>query len=262
MSGEITDISIRGKELSDWASDYFDSVEFPEFDWSAVNSSDPLEGHYIAGPGSTIGVSIANNLRTITASGSGGDLFFGREGRSIVDGGGGTDTYVFLGHRDDYVISGSYPSITISGAGAFDTLTSVERLNFSNGTLAIDIDGNAGQAYRLYQSAFDRAPDVSGLKFWINKLDNNNGLSWVADRFIDSDEFTIRYGESASNADFVNSLYQNVLDRDGDEGGIAFWNEKLDTGEFSRTDVLIRFSESEENIVGVAPDIQGGIWLW
>jgi hypothetical protein len=34
--------------------------------------------------------------------------------------------------------------------------------------VALDVDGAAGQAYRLYQAAFDRAPDKNGLGYWIN----------------------------------------------------------------------------------------------
>ena len=33
--------------------------------------------------------------------------------------------------------------------------------------LALDINGTAGQVYRLYQAAFDRKPDLVGLGYWI-----------------------------------------------------------------------------------------------
>ena len=49
---------------------------------------------------------------------------------------------------------------------------SSERLTFSDANIALDIDGNAGQAHRIYKAAFDRAPDLGGLGFWINTLDN------------------------------------------------------------------------------------------
>ena len=37
----------------------------------------------------------------------------------------------------------------------------VERLDFSDAHLAFDVDGNAGQIYRLYKAAFARTPDLS-----------------------------------------------------------------------------------------------------
>jgi hypothetical protein len=45
-----------------------------------------------------------------------------------------------------------------------DTLIGFKRLEFTDGTLALDVDAGdtAGQAYRLYQAAFARTPDMSG----------------------------------------------------------------------------------------------------
>lgn len=247
---------------------YFDSIEFPKIDWPVFEGPKS----YTLGSGSTsasqsISTSTINgssySVRSLTISGHGNDTIFSLTGRSTIDAGGGVDTLVLTAERAAYQvqITGAGAIVTGAATNSIDTISGVERLQFTDGTLVLDTSGNEGQAYRLYQSAFDRAPDLDGLKYWIGVLDEGNGLSYVADRFIASDEFTIRYGENVSNTAFVDALYHNILDRAGDEGGVAFWNEKLDSGEFSRTDVLIRFSESEENIVGVAPDIAGGIWL-
>jgi hypothetical protein len=53
-------------------------------------------------------------------------------------------------------------------------------------------------------------------------------------------------------------LYNNVLDRDPDQGGYDFWLNALSNGA-SRETLLIDFSESKENIANVAQLVVNGI---
>jgi hypothetical protein len=52
-----------------------------------------------------------------------------------------------------------------------------------------------------------------------------------------------------------------VLGRDADPAGLAGWQARLNDGSWSRTTLLIGFSESPENISKVASAIANGIWL-
>jgi len=56
----------------------------------------------------------------------------------------------------------------------------------------------------------------------------------MASGFTNSAEFVELYGENNSNDDYPNLLYNNVLDRNGDAGGHAFWLGHLDAGTVSR----------------------------
>ncbi len=113
-----------------------------------------------------------------------------------------------------------------------------------------------------YQAAFNRTPDKAGLSGWVYAVDNG---SWnfrdVASYFAASDEFRSLYGSNISNSQFVARLYQNVLHRDGDPGGFAYWLGRLDSGSATRGDVLLLMSDSPENKAGVAAAISDGIWL-
>ena len=149
--------------------------------------------------------------------------------------------------------------ITIHGPGwDFDNV-GIDRLQFQNGTLAFDFDGTAGESYRIYQAAFDRTPDNAGLSYWIQSMDAGKSLLEVAAGFVASAEFAAVYGANSSNESFVSKLYENVLGRAGEAAGISYWQGELDGGA-SRAAVLAGFSESGENITGVAPAIADGIW--
>lgn len=195
--------------------------------------------------------------------GAGNDYIDAGSGQNVIDGGEGTDTAAFASDRASYQFNRGNNNITVAHnlGQEFDTVINVERLQFTDGTLAFDMDGNAGKAYRLYQAAFDRTPDASGLGYWIGVLDDGASLNSVASRFIGSDEFKNLYGHDVSNAQFVDKLYWNILDRAGEEGGKSFWTSELDSGHRSREQVLADFSESNENVVGVAPSINDGIWF-
>ncbi len=139
-------------------------------------------------------------------------------------------------------------------------LINTERLEFADYTLALDLDGTAGQVYRLYQAAFDRQPDFDGLSNNVGFVDDGMGMRTLAQHFAASPEFRWLYGENSSNSTFINAVYENVLDRAPDGGGWQYWNGQLEAG-MSRGEVLLRFSDSAENVALVAPNIESGIWL-
>ncbi|MEM6939980.1 MAG: DUF4214 domain-containing protein [Pseudomonadota bacterium] len=204
---------------------------------------------------------------TLAALG-GDDVLEGLAGNDTLDGGVGLDTAIFTGARASYDLSFldgtkrvAVSDLAMSRDGS-DTLIDVERIAFSDGALALDIDGKAGEAYRLYQAAFDRIPDDPGLTFWIDAYDDEAvTLVEMAGYFIASAEFETLYGapSAVSENAFITLLYNNVLDRDPDQEGFDFWAEQAAQG-LGRAEILQYFSESDENVANVASDISGGIW--
>ena len=202
-----------------------------------------------------------DSVAVVTLTGSTGrDKLEGTAGNDKIDGGAGIDTAVFSGTWDTHALTKTSSGWTVSSSSdGTDSLANVERLQFSDKTIALDIEGNAGQAYRLYQAAFNRTPDVSGLTFQTHTLDDGWGLSAIAKNFIDSPEFSSTYG-SLDNTQFVTQLYQNVLHRVPDASGLQYHVDHLNQG-WARENILVGFSESPENQVAVIGVIQNGIEL-
>lgn len=82
-------------------------------------------------------------------------------------------------------------------------------------------------ATTLYVSLFRRAPDKGGLDYWTEKLQGGLSLRDAIGYFLDSNEGKSLYGTNTSAATFVDSLYQNVLNRTSDAGGSEFWQGRL-----------------------------------
>jgi hypothetical protein len=178
---------------------------------------------------------------------SGNDHISMAGGGNIVDGGTGIDTAIYSGKQGDYTVVAFGDTISVSTTGlATDALLGVERIKFSDATVAYDVNGNAGQAYRLYEAAYDRTPDQVGVSYWINAMDHGTTLKSVAQAFVTSGEFKAVYGANPTAAQVVNAFYTNVLGRGADSAGLDYWAGKMNAG-MSLADVLVSFSESAEN---------------
>jgi Domain of unknown function (DUF4214) len=231
--------------------------------------------------------SLAVGARDDGMGGHGGnDTFYGYGDaglrHDIIDGGDGIDVSVYRGTRREYTItrsnnlwdfetrtptkSGYLIVDSITDRDGEDDLIAVERLRFSDASLALDTTGIAGKAYRIYKAAFDRTPDGGGLGYWIAQMDKGMDVVEVAARFIDSPEFRALYGQNPSITEFLTKVYTNVLDRAPDTAGLAWWiNEMKTNPSKSWQKVLADFSESPENQTVVASLIGNGItytpWL-
>lgn len=201
----------------------------------------------------------------ITGNGA-ANVITGGGGNDQINGGGGIDTAVFQGARSGYTVTLSSASAIVSsrsGAEGSDTLNSIERIIFSDSSVAIDLSGTSGMAYRIYKAAFNRDPmngDKSGLGYWIGQMDRGMNLQEVSARFIDSNEFRSLYGSNPSNADFLTKVYQNVLGRQPEAEGYNWWLNQLNTNpEKTKSKVLSDFAESPENQTGVLSLIGSGI---
>jgi hypothetical protein len=142
-------------------------------------------------------------------------------------------------------------NVIVAGAAGAETLSHVDRVLFADSALAFDFAGIGGQAYRIYQAAFNRTPDQGGLGFWINAMDHGSTLKSVTEGFVASNEFKTLYGANPTNLELISKFYENVLHRPGEAAGIQFWVGVLDQHAASVVDVLMGFSESPENQAGL-----------
>jgi hypothetical protein len=204
---------------------------------------------------------------------AGKDKFYDTNANSAaaqIDGGLGIDTSVYSGSSSQYKVSALVNQafeVKLSASNSAapkvnDTLSNIERLKFTDTNIALDIskDQTAGSGYMLYKAAFNREPDVGGLGFWISKMDGGMSYDTVAQNFVNSAEFKTAYGGSNPSVNtLVTKLYNNVLIRNPDGGGLAFWQEKLTTGGWTVANVLGYFATSAENVTNVTPLIANGI---
>ncbi|MBC3919048.1 DUF4214 domain-containing protein [Undibacterium sp. CY18W] len=187
------------------------------------------------------------------SGGGGNDTIDGADGKDLVQCAGNISNYTVTKSGNDYIVKDK------TGAEGTDLLKNIELIKFDDHYLSFETAGIAGQAYRLYQAAFDRKPDLAGLGYWINDMSNGSSLTTVASGFFSSPEFQKLYGKSPSNTTLITNFYQNVLHRAPDKAGFDYWLNSLDTGKISAAGALASFCESAENQALVIAAIQNGI---
>lgn len=217
--------------------------------------------------GSAAGERLQGDARSNVLYGKGGnDILFGGPGNDLLFGDDGIDAAEYAGKMADYAWRPSAGTLLMSDlrAGSFDhqdQLIGIERLLFSDRAFALDTGLNeiAGQAYRIYRAAFDRAPDEAGLGFWMAAMDRGASLVEVARGFTASREFAALFGTAPTNAQLVAQLYKNILHRAPDKAGYDYWLDALDRKIVDLPTVLSQFSQSRENVDAVAELIANGV---
>ena len=127
-----------------------------------------------------------------------------------------------------------------------DTLTGIaEDLGGLGENPALEIAQNVTL---FFTELLGRAPADAGLNHWIDAAQTGFDLNKLAGSFIDSLEFESKFGDTDSlgNRSFVETLFEDVLGREG-ANGIDFWSGELDEGVRSRDEVVVAFVISEEN---------------
>ncbi|MBU2993858.1 DUF4214 domain-containing protein [Octadecabacter sp. 1_MG-2023] len=139
--------------------------------------------------------------------------------------------------RDDFMIGNAGNDVLSGGYG--DDLIFGDKLPIGY------FSEDGASVYRLYQATLGREPDANGHQNWTTRVATDElSLLQAANGFVNSTEFQNTYG-ALENADFVNLLYQNVLNRDADDTGLARWVGDLEDG-LSRAQVVLGFSNSGE----------------
>ncbi|GAB3369003.1 DUF4214 domain-containing protein [Massilia agri] len=241
----------------------------PDGKWTIASTPLP-DGSYVAAAASVDkagnATSASTRMEFVIAStdnqtgGDGNDTFIVGAGDNAIDGGAGRDTVVYAGSMADYTIKRSvwgFNVTTKSPSEGTDALINVERIQFSDGYKALDVDGLTGQIFRLYEAALGRPAEPTGLGYWMQRMEKGASLVEIAHEFTWAPEFKEKYGSNPNDADFLRQLYLNILDREPDPDGYAYWVGRIDDS--SREQIMVEFSESVENKAQVIGTIQNGM---
>ncbi len=195
----------------------------------------------------------------ILYGGLGNDIFFPGLGFDEIFGGEGNDVVTYDLRFNDFNIINDVSGLLVYGGDEHDILNGIERLTFSDASISAEIApmlyGLESESARLYQAVFDRLPDNGGLLYWVNDMLQGNAIQNVANAFAGSDEFIARF-DVDSDREFINLLYNNILNRDADTAGYDYWLDEIEiTGD--RSGMVVSFSNSEEFINSMADTIDG-----
>lgn len=145
------------------------------------------------------------------------DTIKGQPGTDFFDGGLGIDTVVYNGPQERYNITKSGNRYVVSeptGSDDTDYLSNIERIQFSNGKVALDLGGNAGQAARLIGAllgpSFIKDKALAGVVLGL--IDQDYSIESIANLGLNT-SFYLALAGSTKHEDFVNHVFRNVVGR-------------------------------------------------
>lgn len=235
---------------------------------SAATAADAIARVVVGTAGAdTITITDSKNTQVVAGdkdvvkAGSGHTVVVAAQGASTVV--GGADTIVeVVGKEGDFTITSAngHAKITNASTKVAVDMTGVNYVALDNNE-ALIFAGNTKQAVvaNLFQAVLGRTADATGLEYWFNQVNAGTSVKSVAQSLMASSEYT---GTAQTNAQFVTSLYQELMGRTADTAGNAFWLQKLSEG-VSRVDVAVAFAEAastnaaEVTVVGTVTIIDG-----
>jgi len=175
---------------------------------------------------------------------SGNDIITGGGGNDVIDGGSGIDTSTYSSVRSNYTLVNNTSHFTVSSAvDGIDSLINIERLQFSDVDVALDINGNAGQVAKILGAVFG-AGSVSNQQYvgiGLNYLDNGMSYSDLA-------ALAINAAGAKTNDAIVTLLWTNVVGSAPTDVNKAPYLDMLNQGQITVGGLGVLAAETSLNI--------------
>jgi hypothetical protein len=181
--------------------------------------------------------------------GNGNDRLQGGGGNDQLHGDAGLDSAVYLRARADYSIAlGATAVQALAGDEGRDTLDQVERLVFSDQSLAFDLDGDAGHTARILGAVFGRESVANPVFVGIglSLLDQGSSLDALMQLALEA-----RLGVGFSAAAEVQLLYQNLAGSNPSSSELDFWTGALAAGSYTPVTLAWMAADLELNALNI-----------
>ncbi|WP_297325515.1 M10 family metallopeptidase [Nitrosomonas sp.] len=186
------------------------------------------------------GVTIENAM-----TGQGDDVLIGNNSSNTLDGGPGIDIVVVESQRNQYTLNRTATDYTITdhaNSGNQDALTAVERLEFSDIKLALDLDGHAGQVAKLLGAVFGTAA-IANLEYvGIGLTEADQGMNYEQ-----LGEFAINATGLKTSDEIVTLLWDNLFGSAPTETEKSPYVKLLDSGQISTGALAVLAADSDSN---------------
>lgn len=202
---------------------------------NGVNVGSPIPNIWIAG-----GVTIENIV-----AGEGNDILIGNSSSNALDGGSGIDTVRIQSTRDQFSLNKTtdgYAITAIIQPINQDILTHIERLEFNDVNIALDLDGHAGQVAKLLGAVFGETTVANQAYVGIGLAEADKGLSYEQ-----LGQFAINATGLINHDEIVSLLWRNLFGVAPSKAEKSPYIQLLDNGEISTGGLAVVAADSHFN---------------
>ena len=181
---------------------------------------------------------------------SGNDKLSSTSSNVTFDGGAGIDTVSFANlNKASATITKTASGFSVSSPSiGTDTLTNVERIQFANTGVALDLDGNAGVVAKLIGAVFgkDQVANKDYVKIGLAEMDKGSSYLSLAKLAMDA-----RVGANADAATVVRTLYTNVAGTGPSQADLNNFVNQLNNGTYTVASLTQFAAEHQANVSNV-----------
>jgi Ca2+-binding RTX toxin-like protein len=203
-----------------------------------------------------------NELNNELYGNEGKNTLNGKAGNDTIDGGTGTDTAQYSGKLSDYTLGLGVASTTVSdkrtsGSDGVDSLSNVERLQFSDVRLALDLGTTQAGGKAVLAMAATLGAAFPTQKDWAGAFLNyfDTGASMLdGTTLLVSAGVMASFAGGADNASLVKWVYTNVNGQAPDAATLASLVAPLNAGSISQSQWMadMALSTANQNHVNLA----------
>lgn len=255
---------------------YDDARPYHETIWDAGGSSDTIrytgaipslfdlnpsrgsvigQSVYVQSGGNDIGLPVPNvwiaddvSIENIIA-GQSDDILVGNNRSNNLDGGPGIDTVIVEAQRNQFSLTKTASGYTLAekkNSDHKDKLKNIERLEFTDYKLALDLDGQAGDVAKMLGAVFG-ASAVTNQSFTGAGLTRmSQGLSYEQ-----LGELAIQSTGLTDNEAIVALLWKNLFGSEPKDAEISPYVNLLNNGEISRGALAVLAADSSYNLQNI-----------
>ena len=203
----------------------------------------------------TAGGAMASTVVNDTST-AGTRTYIGTSGNDLITGTSSINIVKFQSNISNYSIVKNSNGWTVSdktGKEGIDALVNIQRLQFSDSNIALDIDKNAGQVIKILGAVFGsnsiiEHPDFIGI-----------GLKYLDSGMTYSDLSVLALNATGvkNTAQIINLLWTNVFNSTPNSSQSAPYIKMLDEGTFTKGDFMVMvedsfFNTTNINLIGIS----------
>ncbi|WBV42554.1 hypothetical protein [Pseudoroseomonas cervicalis] len=208
---------------------------------------------------------------------SGNDVFLVSPGNDKVSGGAGVDrlainaTYSLSGSDSSVKVDVTGTSGTVSHNGGSISFTSIEELDFINGTLFLSTDNDASHIDRIYRVLLGRPPTETELYNHLNDLEGGSSTQRIAQDLVRSKAFVDRFGTIvgstaeeavALRGQFIDRIWNEFIGRNPTAKQKSEWLQILANQGHGMTGWLVDvMTDTTESQTYWKTKVPGGVWV-
>jgi hypothetical protein len=172
----------------------------------------------------------------------------GNAGNDVIDGGGGIDLAIYNSSLINFTLTKTSDTWVIIKLDELDSLVNIERLQFTDTNVALDLDGNAGKAAKIVGVIFgsDEISNKISIGTYIHHLDRGMTYEELMQVALD-----VVLGANPSSSSVVDLLWTNIFGPPTPDVDLGQYSALIDNGTYTVAGLAVAAADHDLNTTNI-----------